>query len=271
MNNDMFNKSTLWNAVEKIRNTAPLIHNITNYVVMNNTANALLAIGASPVMAHAKEEVEDMVAIANALVVNIGTLSPVWIEAMELAMNKAKELNKPIVLDPVGAGATSYRNEVLEELCKTVRPSIIRGNASEIIALVEKVNTTKGVDSTEASSSAIAAAKYLSFNHQCTVSISGEKDIIIHNDSVIQIANGHPLMAKVTGMGCIATAITGAFASVQSPSLVACVNAMATMGVAGEIAAQKAEGPGSFQMHFLDAIYNLSENDFDHLKIDVKE
>ena len=195
--------SSIWSSVKEIRENSPVIHNITNYVVMNNSANALLAIGASPVMAHAEEEVEEMVNIAGALVINIGTLSSHWIRAMFLAVEQAKKMNIPVILDPVGAGATSYRTSTAKELIKKVPPAIIRGNASEIIALMEEDAKTKGVESMASSHSAVDIARKLNKTCGSVVCVSGETDYIIYGDDVTKVMNGHPMMTKVTGMGYI--------------------------------------------------------------------
>lgn len=255
------NAETLWQDIQKIRIEAPLVHNITNYVVMNTTANALLAIGASPVMAHASEEVEDMVAIARTLVINIGTLSTHWIASMMKATRAAKNRGIPIVIDPVGAGATRLRSETAHKLLIEAPPSIIRGNASEIRALYYAEGVTKGVDSRHDSESAFEAARQLSNKYNCAVSVSGVTDVIIQNNSVIRVSNGHPMMPRVTGLGCTASALTGAFAAVNPSPLQASAHAMATMGIAGEIAAEQSTGPGTLQLYFLDAIYKLTESD----------
>ena len=241
----------------QLRSTAPLVHNITNFVVMNFTANALLAIGASPVMAHAVEEVEDMVTIAGALVVNIGTLSPLWVEGMKLAMKKAAELGKPIILDPVGAGATPYRDKVLQELLETASPAIIRGNASEIMSVAGFNIRTKGVDSTALSTDSLSAARALSEKYGCVVSVSGATDVIVRGNETAHVKNGVPLMTRITGMGCSASAIAGAFAAIQPDFYDAAVCAAAAMGVSGELASQKADLPGSFQIAFLDSLASL--------------
>jgi hydroxyethylthiazole kinase len=254
----------VWDAVLQIRSHAPLVHNITNYVVMNSTANALLALGASPVMAHAEQEVEDMVHIASALVINIGTLSEEWTKSMFMAARKARQKGIPVIFDPVGAGATPYRTRTARQLLKEVSPSIIRANASETMALVTEGTLTKGVDSTASSDHALAAARILSDQFGSVVCVSGEKDYIINASRMIVVANGHPLMARVTGLGCTASALCGAFAAVVGGDLLtsaAC--AMAVMGVAGEIAATGAAGPGSMQIKFLDALYGLSFEDID--------
>ncbi|MCE7039951.1 hydroxyethylthiazole kinase [Dyadobacter sp. CY312] len=241
-----------------LREQSPLIHNITNFVVMNFTANALLASGASPVMAHAAEEVEDMVSIAGALVVNIGTLSPQWVSSMKLAMKKAADLNKPIILDPVGAGATPYRNTVLTELLDIASPAIIRGNASEILALAGAAVQTKGVDSTTSSIDSLEAAKALSERYGSVVSVSGATDVIVSGDKVAYVDNGVPLMTRITGMGCSASAIAGAFAASNNDYFLSAIAAAATMGVSGEIAFQNAQLPGSFQIAFLDALAEIT-------------
>jgi hydroxyethylthiazole kinase len=261
----MISAESVWKDVVKIRETSPLVHNITNFVVMNNTANALLAIGASPVMAHAEEEAADMAAIAGALVINIGTLSGPWVRGMKIAMEKARERKIPLVFDPVGAGATPYRSRICRELPGAVPPDIIRGNASEVSALVSEAVKTKGVDSTLSSDSAADSARKLSGLYNCVVSLSGETDYIVKGGARILILNGHPMMPKVTGLGCTATALTGAFAAVNGDYLEAAAHAMAVMGIAGEIAALSAEGPGSFQARFLDALYNLKEDEIKRL------
>ncbi|OPY12503.1 MAG: Hydroxyethylthiazole kinase [Syntrophus sp. PtaB.Bin001] len=252
----------IWAAVVAVRDKVPLVHNITNYVVMNNTANALLALGASPVMAHAQEEVEDMVNIASALVINIGTLSPPWVKSMICAARRAAERGIPIILDPVGAGATPFRSRTVREIMEAVAPTIIRGNASEILALstVEK-GETKGVDSTESSRNAINAARRLNAVYEGTVCISGETDFIVGGNAVIGIENGHPMMTRVTGLGCTASALCGAFAAVNGDFTLATAQAMAVMGIVGEMAAEMSPGPGSLQLHFLDTLYRLTEAD----------
>lgn len=251
----------IYKSIEDIRAKNPLIHNITNYVVMNNTANALLAIGASPVMIHAEEEVEDMAAIASALVINIGTISAPWVRGMFKAFAKARSKGVPVVIDPVGAGATPYRTRMIRELISADQPTIIRGNASEIMALIDDQLQTKGVDSTAGSNEALQAAQSISEKHKCTVCISGAVDYIVFGDRIVKIANGHPMMTKVTGLGCTATAICGAFTAVEKDAAAAAAKAMAVMGIAGEMAAETSAGPGSLQMHFLDILYTLSEND----------
>lgn len=257
----MINAKTISADVSAVREKSPLVHNITNFVVMNNTANALLAIGASPVMAHAVEEVADMAAIASALVINIGTLSPQWVEGMIKAGKAATAKGIPVVFDPVGVGATPYRNEVATQIIETCKPTVIRGNASEIMALAKENVATKGVDSTVATNTALDAAKGLAVQTGAVVVISGAEDFITDGKQVISIKNGVPMMSKVTGMGCTATALLGAFAAVNPNAMMAAAHGMAVMGICGEMAAKQSAGPGSLQMHFIDALYNLTGKD----------
>lgn len=249
--------------LEAIRTQSPLVHNITNYVVMNNTANALLSIGASPVMAHALHEIKDMVNLASALVINIGTLSEEWVESMIIAGERANKRGIPVVFDPVGAGATSYRTKTALRIIETCKPAIIRGNASEIMALVDKDIVTKGVDSSATSNAALQSAKALAQKNSCVVVISGEEDYITDGVRVESVIFGTPLMAKVTGMGCTATAVIGAFTAVASNVFEAAVQAMLIMGIVGELATEKSDGPGSMQVHFLDCLYNLSGDEIE--------
>ncbi len=265
----MSDAEALWRDVQKIRSEAPLVHNITNYVVMNSSANALLALGASPVMAHAIDEVEEMVGIARALVINIGTLSGPWIEAMIKAVQAARKRPIPIILDPVGAGATPLRTETVHKLVNEAPPTVIRGNASEIRALYFAEAGTKGVDSTHGTEAALKPARELSRRLACVVSVSGAVDIIVQNDRIIRVANGHPLMPRVTGLGCTASALTGAFAAVNESPLQAAAHAMALMGIVGETAAARSQGPGSLQMNFYDALHQIDESNIKHrLKIE---
>lgn len=257
---------SLWNYVLSVRENSPIVHNVTNYVVMNNTANALLSVGASPIMAHAKNEIEQMVAISGALVINIGTLDDTWIEGMRMAITAAKKFNKPWVLDPVGAGATDYRTKISRELIELHQPSVVRGNASEIMAVANLNVKSKGVDTSHETSDAVDAAKYLCSSALVpVVCISGATDYCISKEKSACINNGHPLMTKVTGLGCTATALIGAFCAVAPDSIFdATCAAMALMGIAGEITAEHADGPGSFQVKFLDNLYRIDQPQFNN-------
>lgn len=264
----MINIQDLIRDLETVREKSPLIHNITNYVVMNNTANGLLAVGASPVMAHSIEEVAEMASIASALVINIGTLEPMWVEAMLIAGKTALAKGTPVVFDPVGAGATSYRTKVCKQIIEECKPSVIRGNASEIMALCNASAQTKGVDSTDSSDAALDSAKALAKQTGAVVVISGQTDYIANGMEVRTVQNGNPMMARVTGMGCTATAIVATFAAVNGDMMTAAVHGMAVMGISGEIAARRSSGNGSLQVNFLDELYNLNG---DTIKANIKQ
>jgi len=240
-----------------IRGRRPLIHNITNYVVMNNTANALLAVGASPAMVHAAEEVAEFAAISSALVVNIGTLSAPWVASMKAAVEAAAARGIPWALDPVGVGATRFRDQTAADLARR-KPSAIRGNASEIMALAGLAGAgTRGVDSTQGSDAALDAARRLARETGAVVAVTGAVDHVTDGEALVSIANGHAMMARVTGLGCTATALVGAALAVEEDRLLACAAGLAFLGIAGEIAAARSPGPGSLQVHLLDALHLL--------------
>lgn len=262
MSIELLDVKRLWARVAAVRERAPLVHNITNFVVMNNTANALLALGASPAMAHSLDEVEDFVAISQALVVNIGTLDSQQIAACKLAAMRAGAVGIPWILDPVGAGATPYRRTAASALAR-LRPSAIRGNGSEILALAQQSGQGRGVDSAHGSNMALSAARRLAIETGAVVAVTGAVDYVTDGTRVIAIENGHPLMTRVTGLGCSATAVIGAFLAVEADALMATVAALAAFGVAGEIAAETARGPGSLQVALLDALYRLDEATLD--------
>jgi len=241
-----------------VRKNKLLIHNITNYVVMNYTANALLAMGASPVMAHAPNEVEQMVSFAGALVLNIGTLDNDWIDSMIIAGKKASSLKTPIILDPVGSGATSLRTDSAKKIINETKISVIRGNASEILSLKDNDSKTKGVDSIHSVEDASNTAKILAGELQTTLAITGSVDLITDGDRTVHVSNGHPLMSCVTGTGCTATAVIGAFLAVDNDPFSAAATALAFFGLAGEVAGEKAQAPGSFMIEMLDALYTIT-------------
>lgn len=246
----------LWNLLTTVRERQPLVHNITNFVVMNNSANALLALGASPAMVHSLDEVEDFVAISQALVINIGTLYAEQIAACKLAAIKAHSVSVPWILDPVGAGATPYRRAASGTLAQ-LRPKVIRGNGSEILTLAQQAGKGRGVDSLHGSEAAVEAARTLAVATGAVVAVTGAVDYVTDGARLVEIHNGHALMARVTGLGCSATAIIGAFLAVERDPLMATVAGLAMFGVAGEIAAEWAAGPGSLQVALLDALYAL--------------
>jgi hydroxyethylthiazole kinase len=241
-----------------LREKKPLIHNITNFVVMNYTANALLAMGASPVMAHAQNEVEDMVSFAGALVLNIGTLTDEWIAAMIKAGKKASALGKPIILDPVGSGATALRTNSAKKIIEAASVNVIRGNASEILSLRHKDSRTKGVDSVHSVDDAAETAKLLAQELTTTLAITGPVDLVTDGRRVVRVSNGHPLMGFVTGTGCTATTAIGAFLAVDDDPVSATATALAYFGLAGEVAGQSASAPGSFMIQMIDALYTIT-------------
>lgn len=253
-----------------VRSTAPLVHNITNFVVMNLTANALLAVGASPVMAHAEEEVEEMVALAGAVVLNIGTLSRDWVPAMLRAGRTAQARGKPVVLDPVGAGATRFRTETASRILQETGVHILRGNASEILAVARAMArnagedepdsdiATRGVEAVHPMAAAAAWAERLANRSGVVVAVTGPTDLVTDGSRNILIRNGHPLMSRITGAGCTASAIVAAFAAVDPDPMIATATGLAVFGLAGEIAGVSASGPGTFMIGLLDVLYTLT-------------
>jgi hydroxyethylthiazole kinase len=246
-----------------IRERKPLVHQITNYVVMNETANATLALGALPVMAHAREEVEEMVALAGALVLNIGTLAPHWVDAMLAAGRAANERGVPVVLDPVGVGATSYRTKTARRILEEVEVAVVRGNAGEISTLAGVAAEVRGVESVGVARDPAELARAAARQLGVVASVTGAIDHVSDGDRVVAIANGHPLLASITGTGCMSSAITGCFLAVAGSPLEAAVEALAAFGVAGEDAAREAKGPGSFHVALYDALAALDPETLD--------
>jgi hydroxyethylthiazole kinase len=244
-----------------IRERKPLVHQITNYVVMNETANATLALGALPVMAHAPQEVEEMASAAGALVLNIGTLSEPWIHGMLLAGRAANDAGVPIVLDPVGAGATSYRTATARRLLEELEIAVVRGNAAEVATLAGEEAEIRGVESMAAGGPELAksAARVLG----CVAAVTGPVDHISDGQNLYAVANGHELLGTVTGTGCMATAMTGCFLAVQPDPLRAAAEALVAFGVAAEDAAAEAKGPGTFHAALYDALAALDPGTLD--------
>jgi hydroxyethylthiazole kinase len=244
-------------ALRRLRERKPLVHQITNYVVMNETANATLALGALPVMAHAQEEVEEMVALAGALVLNIGTLSPHWVDAMIAAGVAANEHGVPVVLDPVGAGATRYRTDTARRILDEVDVTVLRGNAGEVATLVGVGAEVRGVESIAADSDARELARTAATRLGVVASVTGAVDHVSDGERVAAIANGHELLASITGTGCMSSAVTGCFLAVAESPFDGAVEALVAFGVAGEDAARVAKGPGSFHVALYDALAAL--------------
>jgi hydroxyethylthiazole kinase len=241
-----------------IRERKPLVHNITNYVVMNETANATLALGALPVMAHAREEVEEMARLASALVLNIGTLSGAWVESMLLAGSAATAKHIPIVLDPVGAGATEFRTTTAHRILGLVGVTVLRGNPGEVATLVGAHAEVRGVESITAGLEPAELARTAARSLGVIASVTGPVDHVSDGARVLTVANGHELLASVTGTGCMSSALTGCFlAAKPEQPLEAAAEALAALGVAAEDAAAGAEGPGNFHTRLYDALYAL--------------
>ncbi len=242
--------------LEAMRRTAPLVHNITNYVAMERMADVLLAAGAAPAMIHAREEAAEFAAIASALTVNIGTLSPPWVEAMAEAAAAARAAGTPWALDPVAAGATAYRRETAARLL-ALKPDAVRGNASEILALAGGGGAGRGVDAGDEVAAAEAAARALAEETGGVVAVTGPVDFVTDGARAFRIANGHPTMPRLTALGCSLTGVVAAFLAAGGDRLEAAAAALAYYGLAGEIAGKAAEGPGSFAWRFLDALAAL--------------
>lgn len=244
-------------ALAQLRATRPVVLNLTNYVVMNPTANALLALGASPIMAHAEGEMAEMAQISSSLVINIGTLDELWVPRYRFALSEMRLQHKPVVLDPVGAGASKLRTQTCLSLLESEGVSILRANASEVLALAGAAHAGKGVDATDGAEAAVEAAVLLYQRYGATVCISGAIDLVVEDDVVARLEGGHPWMPMVTGTGCTASALCGAMLATGQQPAEAATMAMAYLALAGEQAAAKALGPGTLWPNMLDALFNL--------------
>lgn len=254
--------SEFWACIEAVRTKRPLVHNITNFVVMNTSANALLAVGASPAMVHAPEEAGEFVALVDSLVVNVGTVYAEMAAGMRIAVARANELGKPWVLDPVAAGISVFRKNISQELAAS-HPRVIRGNASEILTLgADGASRGRGVDSADPVEAAEAAATSLARSTGAVVAVTGEVDVVTDGSRVLRVAGGDPMLTLVTGMGCALSAVTGAFVAVNQDALTATAAALAYYAVSAEIAVTQSKGPGSFQAAMFDALHSLDKATF---------
>jgi len=251
---------------ERVKKERPLVHHITNWVSIYDCANIVRAVGALPVMAHAIEESADMATISSSVVLNIGTLTNEVVEAMKVAGKAANSKNIPIVLDVVGAGATRYRNEKTIELIREVKIDIIKGNCSEIARVAGLDVFTKGVEATKIDEDLTKVAQKLACERQATVVITGRQDIIADKNSVYICRNGHEMMGKIVGTGCMSASLVGVFAAVEKDYGRAASAALVVFGIAGELAAGKSFGPGTFKNHLYDFLYNLSPSDIENLE-----
>ncbi len=254
---------TAGESLRAIRERKPLVHQITNYVVMNETANATLALGALPVMAHAAEEVEEMVGLAAALVLNIGTLSSHWIDAMLAAGWAANRRDVPVVLDPVGAGATEFRTDTARRILEEVDVAVLRGNAGEVATLVGVAAEVRGVESASVGADPAELACEAARSLGLVASVTGPVDHVSDGERVAAVANGDPMLATITGTGCMSSAMTGCFLAVAASAFDAAVEALVAFGAAGEDAAREARGPGSFHVNLYDALAALDPETLD--------
>ncbi|MGV3465298.1 MAG: hydroxyethylthiazole kinase [Heyndrickxia sp.] len=262
-------KRMIGEILERVREENPLVHNITNVVVTNFTANGLLALGASPVMAYAPEEVGDMAKIASALVLNMGTLNSATVESMIIAGKSANAHGVPVIFDPVGAGATPYRSEMAKRIMSEVNISIIRGNAGEIANIAGEQAEVKGVDTGDIQGSQIDLAVMAAQKLQTIVAVTGKEDVITDGTTTYVGRNGHPILTKVTGTGCLLTSVIGAFSAIEKKLLIAATAAVTVYGIAAELAAEKtaSQGPGSFQIEFLNQLAAITRNDINEKSI----
>ena len=252
--------------LHRVRETKPLIHHITNWVTIYDCANIVRAIGALPVMAHAKEEAGDMASIASALVLNIGTLTEDIIESMKIAGKVANTKDIPIILDAVGVGATRLRNDKADELMNFLAIDIIKGNASEIAKLAGEDVKTKGVESTKVEADLVAVAKKLAKEQNCVIVITGKEDIITNGEKTYLTKNGHVMMGSIVGTGCMSASVIGCFCAVERDYLKAAAAALSCFGIAGELAGRISVGPGTFKEKFYDEIYNLNSETIDKME-----
>lgn len=259
-------KSSPFVLLEKVRQQAPVVHHITNWVTIYDCAQVVKTLGASPVMAHATEEVAEMTGIASALVLNIGTLTVELVEAMKLAAKTANTRNIPVVLDACGAGATRLRDQKCFELLEQVGIGILKGNASEIARIAGLQVTTRGVDATEVTGDLGVLAAQLARERHTTVVITGEVDVVSDGSQTWFVRNGHPMMSHVVGTGCMAASVIGAFAAVGVDLGFAATSALACYGIAGEIAAESAAGPASFKERLFDSLYHLDRSTVERMQ-----
>jgi hydroxyethylthiazole kinase len=243
--------------LDEVRRRAPLVHHLTNWVTIDDCANIVKAFGASPVMAHAPEEVEEMVGISSALVLNIGTLTVELVDSMKKAVRRANELRIPVVLDVCGAGATRLRDEKCRELLDEGRIDVVKGNASEIARVAGEAASTCGVDASEVSGDLVAIAKGLARRRRCTVVITGAEDVVTDGATTLRVANGDPIMSRVVGTGCMAASVIGTFVAVDPDRVAAAAGGLACYEIAAELAARESKGPGSFKAALLDAVASL--------------
>lgn len=246
---------------DEVRAKRPLVHHITNYVTVNDCANMAICAGAAPVMADAMEEMADMVSIAGALVLNIGTLNDRLVGSMIAAGRRANELDIPVIVDPVGAGATKYRTETVKRLLEELDVAVLKGNAGEIATMAGSDAKVVGVDSHGISGDPVEICQQYSESLGVTVAMTAPVDVVSDGRRTYLIENGHEMMERVSGTGCMASTVVGAFNAVSTDRASACASALAVLGIAGEKAAVEARGPMSFRTKLFDSMFNLSAQD----------
>jgi len=259
-------KIPVFDLLERIRKERPVVHHLTNWVTIYDCANIVKALGGSPVMAHAKEEVAEMSRIASSLVLNIGTLTVDFVEAMKIAAASANEKGIPVVLDVCGAGATELRDQKSFELLDKVKIDIIKGNSSEIARISGESVRTKGVDAVEVEKNMLKLAEKLARERKCTVVVTGKEDIVANGERAYIIKNGDPLMARVVGTGCMATSVIGAFIAVERDLALAATAGLVCFEIAAERAAKLSSGPGTFKEKLFDSIFYLDRKTIDKMQ-----
>jgi len=262
----MNEKLNAFDLLQKVRQHSPVVHHLTNWVTIYDCAQIVKTLGASPVMAHAPEEVADMTQIASALVLNIGTLTVDMVEAMKLAAAHANQRGIPVILDVCGVGATALRDRKASELLDQVKINIIKGNASEIARIGGQNIQTKGVDAGEVGTNLETLVQTLAVQRRATVVITGKVDIVADEKGICRVSNGHVLMTHVVGTGCMAASVIGAFAAVEPDYSKAAACALACYGIAAELAAKKSRGPASFKAALFDCLYNLNQQTVEKLQ-----
>ncbi|MFH1240064.1 MAG: hydroxyethylthiazole kinase [Candidatus Diapherotrites archaeon] len=256
----------IYSLLEKVRTEKPVVHHLTNWVTIYDCANIVKVFGASPVMAHAKEESADMAKIASALVLNIGTLTPEFVESMKIAAKSANEKGISVILDVCGAGATKLRDDTCFDLLNEVKIDIIKGNSSEVARIAGEDVQTKGVDATEVKKDLIAIAKHLASQRECTVVITGKEDIICNSKKCYIVKNGTEIMSHIVGTGCMTTSVIGTFAAVESDLAKASVAGLVCFEIAAELAEKESKGAGTFKANLFDAVYNLKKEEIEKMQ-----
>ncbi|WP_054842659.1 hydroxyethylthiazole kinase [Vulcanisaeta distributa] len=258
-----------WNDLQTIRRRRPLVHHLMNYVVMNDAANVTLAVGASPIMAHAIDEIEELAAKADVVYINIGTLDDRWVESFLLAGKAASRNNVPVLLDPVGAGATRFRTETVLRILNEVEVSVLKGNGGEMMALAGVAGMVKGVDSLGEAN--LDIAEKLAREYGVTAVITGPRDYVSDGKRGAVVSNGTPMLQYITGSGCMVGSVIASFMAMNRDFLVASVEGLVTFEVAAEKAEKRSSGPASLKVNLIDELYNMRPSDYEMARVEIKE